>query len=92
MKQKVVYVASRVRGNLQQNLADAKKYCRYCVLQGAVPIVPHHQTASEGLPPERGDISAEKQLVQAGQDSRAFRPKNSGLSRREAKWVRAQPA
>ena len=41
MKQKVVYVASRVRGNLQLNLADAKKYCRYCVLQGAVPIVPH---------------------------------------------------
>ena len=41
MKQKVVYVASRVRGNLQQNLADAKKHCRYCVLQGVVPIVPH---------------------------------------------------
>ena len=41
MKQKVVYVASRVRGSLQQNLADAKKYCRYCALQGAVPIVPH---------------------------------------------------
>ena len=41
MKQKVVYVASRVRGSLQQNLANAKKYCRYCVLQGVVPIVPH---------------------------------------------------
>lgn len=41
MKQKVVYVASRVRGSLQQNLANAKKYCRYCVLQGVIPIVPH---------------------------------------------------
>lgn len=38
MKQKVVYVASRVRGNLQQNILDAK---RYCVLQGVIPIVPH---------------------------------------------------
>ena len=41
MKQKVVYVASRVRGSLQQNLADAQKYCRYCILQGVIPIVPH---------------------------------------------------
>ena len=41
MKQKVVYVASRVRGNLQQNINDAKSYCRYCVLQGVVPIAPH---------------------------------------------------
>ena len=37
----MVYVASRVRGSLQQNLANAKKYCRYCVLQGVVPIVSH---------------------------------------------------
>ena len=41
MKQKVVYVASRVRGKLQQNINDVKSYCRYCVLQGVVPIVPH---------------------------------------------------
>lgn len=41
MKQKVVYVASHVRGNLQQNINDAKSYFRYCVLQGVVPIVPH---------------------------------------------------
>lgn len=41
MKKKVVYVASRVRGNLQQNINDAKRYCRYSVLQGVIPIVPH---------------------------------------------------
>lgn len=41
MKKKVVYVASRVRGNRQQNINDAKHYCRYSVLQGVLPIVPH---------------------------------------------------
>lgn len=41
MKKKMVYMASRVRGNLQQNIIDAKSYCRYCTLQGVIPVVPH---------------------------------------------------
>lgn len=53
MKQKVVYVASRVRGNLQQNINDAKSYCRYCVLQGVVPHLMYVGALNDEDPTER---------------------------------------
>ncbi len=56
MKKKIVYVASRVRGNLQQNLSHAKVYCKFAISQGVVPIVPHLMydgTLDDDIPEER---------------------------------------
>ena len=36
-----VYVCSPFRGNIEQNTENAKKYCRYVLLQGKIPIAPH---------------------------------------------------
>lgn len=36
-----IYVCSPYRGDIEQNVENAKKYCRYILLQGMIPIAPH---------------------------------------------------
>ena len=37
----IVYICSPYRGNRQQNTENARRYCRFAVDQGALPIAPH---------------------------------------------------
>lgn len=37
----VVYICSPFSGNTQENMDKAKKYCRYAVDNGFIPIAPH---------------------------------------------------
>lgn len=41
MKKKMVYVASPVKGDLLVNMERAKVYCRYAIMQGVIPVLPH---------------------------------------------------
>ena len=36
-----VYVCSPYRGNVSQNIENARKYCRFVLLQGKIPVAPH---------------------------------------------------
>jgi hypothetical protein len=38
---KKIYICSPLRGNTKQNIKDAKKYCRYVIKRGFMPIAPH---------------------------------------------------
>lgn len=38
---KKVYICSPLRGDYEQNIENAKGYCRGVVLQGDMPICPH---------------------------------------------------
>ena len=38
---KKIYICSPLRGNTKQNIKDAKKYCRYVIKKGFMPIAPH---------------------------------------------------
>ena len=39
---KKIYVCSALRGDVEQNIENAKNYCRYIVKEyGAIPIAPH---------------------------------------------------
>lgn len=40
-KQKLVYVCSPLRGNIEKNIARAKDYCRSVIIAGYVPLAPH---------------------------------------------------
>jgi hypothetical protein len=37
----VVYICSRFRGNIAHNMAMARRYSRFAVDQGCVPLTPH---------------------------------------------------
>lgn len=37
----LVYIVSRYAGDIQTNVNDAKRYCRFAVNQGAIPICSH---------------------------------------------------
>lgn len=37
----IVYICSPFSGNTQENMDKAKKYCRYAVDNGFIPIAPH---------------------------------------------------
>ena len=37
----IVYICSRYSGNIKENTRMAKRYCRYAIDRGCVPIVPH---------------------------------------------------
>ena len=43
MKQRIIYVCSPLRGNIKQNLENARSYCRYIATQvpNAMPLAPH---------------------------------------------------
>lgn len=38
---KCVYIASRVSGEIERNMALAKVYCLYAMSKNVVPVVPH---------------------------------------------------
>ncbi len=38
---KLIYVASPYQGNVEQNVEDAKAYCRYVMAKGNVPLASH---------------------------------------------------
>lgn len=38
---KYVYIASRVSGDVERNLALARGYCLYALSQNVIPVVPH---------------------------------------------------
>ncbi|MEG1863637.1 MAG: ASCH/PUA domain-containing protein [Oscillospiraceae bacterium] len=40
-KQKLIYVCSPLRGNIEKNIARAKEYCRSVIIAGYVPLAPH---------------------------------------------------
>lgn len=40
-KRPVVYICSKFRGDIGANTEMARRYCRYAIRQGAVPIAPH---------------------------------------------------
>ncbi len=40
-KQKLVYVCSPVKGNVEVNIAKAKGYCRSVLIAGHIPLAPH---------------------------------------------------
>lgn len=37
----IIYVCSPYAGDIQRNVADARRYCRFAVEQGYIPIAPH---------------------------------------------------
>ena len=54
---KKIYVCSRLQGDMEQNIENAKRYCEYVVKQcGAIPIAPHiyfTQFLDDDIPEER---------------------------------------
>jgi len=53
---KKIYICSPLRGNAKQNIKEAKKYCRYVVNKGSIPIAPHiyfTQFLDDGIKKER---------------------------------------
>lgn len=37
----VVYICSRYSGDVKRNTEMARRYCRYAVDQGCIPLAPH---------------------------------------------------
>ncbi len=53
---KIVYICSPLRGDIEQNIKAAKRYCREAVMEGAMPIAPHvyfTQFLDDAVPEER---------------------------------------
>lgn len=53
---KVVYIASPLSGDVEQNLDFARQACRYAISQGVVPFAPHllyTQMLDDNSPQER---------------------------------------
>lgn len=40
-KQKLIYVCSPLRGDIEKNIAKAREYCRSVIIAGYVPLAPH---------------------------------------------------
>ena len=38
---KTIYVCSPLRGDIEQNIQNAREYCKYAVSEGVLPIAPH---------------------------------------------------
>ena len=38
---KIVYVASKLAGNIDENISDTKKYCRFVYNKGFMPVASH---------------------------------------------------
>ena len=38
---KKIYVCSKLRGNIKQNIEKAKEYCRFVISKGHIPYAPH---------------------------------------------------
>lgn len=55
-KQKMIYVCSPVRGNVEKNIARAKEYCKSVIVAGYIPLAPHiafEGVLSDNIPAER---------------------------------------
>ena len=53
---KIVYICSLFSGDVVQNTENARKYCKYAVSQGVLPIAPHllfPQFLDDNCPVER---------------------------------------
>lgn len=53
---KTVYICSPLRGDIEQNVEAAKRYCREAVMKGVLPIAPHvyfTQFLDDTVPEER---------------------------------------
>lgn len=53
----LIYVASPYAGDVEQNVENAKEYCRYVMEQGGVPLPSHllyPQMLDDSSPAERG--------------------------------------
>ena len=51
-----VYIASPLRGDVENNIARAKDYCRFAIKQNVVPMCP--RTAKKGGQPKAGFCAA----------------------------------
>ena len=40
-KQKLIYVCSPVKGDIEENITRAKDYCKTVLIMGYIPIAPH---------------------------------------------------
>ena len=40
-KRPLVYVASPYAGDVETNISNAQKYCRFAISQGCIPLAPH---------------------------------------------------
>jgi len=52
----LIYVCSPLRGNIENNVAKAKDYCKYVIEQGHIPIAPHvmyYGVLDDNIPQER---------------------------------------
>lgn len=52
----IVYICSPFSGNIEANIKKARRYCRFAVEQGCIPIAPHlffPQFMSDDNPKER---------------------------------------
>ena len=38
---KKIYVCSKLRGNIKENIEKAKDYCKFIILKGYIPYAPH---------------------------------------------------
>ena len=55
---KLIYVCSPYRGDIEMNTKNAREYCRRIVAEGDIPMAPHLlflETAAD-LSPRRGKI------------------------------------
>ena len=48
----IVYICSPFAGDIEGNIANAKRYCRFAVDSGYIPIAVHLPTAARLLLPE----------------------------------------
>lgn len=55
-KQKVIYVASPLRGDYEKNMEKARRYCKVVIDKGHIPYAPHllfTQFMDDTIPEER---------------------------------------
>ena len=41
MSKPIVYIASPYRGDVERNTENARKYCRFAISKGIIPLAPH---------------------------------------------------
>lgn len=41
MKQPLIFICSPYRGDVESNLENARRYCRFAIRRGGIPYAPH---------------------------------------------------
>ena len=41
MKKPLIFICSSYRGNVETNLENARRYCRFAIRRGGIPYAPH---------------------------------------------------